>query len=168
MNHDSLDGIGSASASHIQYEPSVSSSDLSSQPSIFSDHLSAHSSIATSISDDFRSSHDDARDRDSLCAEVQLQSQAQHGLLSHEEHSAVNEYLKLNGVAPPSYAEVIAVPPHQRQHPRRSSLSKVQKPPALVRQRDRKLNFVDNLVGKPNHSPSPAWTSIPRELVHVS
>jgi hypothetical protein len=43
---------------------------------------------------------------------------------------------------------VTSVPAQQRQHPRRSSLAKHQRPPPLVRQADRKVNFVDNLVGE--------------------
>lgn len=43
--------------------------------------------------------------------------------------------------------EGLAVPPEQRQHPRRST-STVQKVPSLVRQDERKVSFVDSLVGK--------------------
>jgi hypothetical protein len=43
---------------------------------------------------------------------------------------------------------VTSVPAQQRQHPRRSSLARNQRPPPLVRQADRKVNFVDNLVGE--------------------
>jgi PHO85 cyclin-5 len=45
------------------------------------------------------------------------------------------------------------VPPELRQNPRRSSTSSTTRsgcPPTLVRQADRKVNFVDNLVGKPS------------------
>lgn len=44
------------------------------------------------------------------------------------------------------------VPAEQRQHPRRTSAPTATRtgcPPALVRQCDRKVNFVDSLVGKP-------------------
>lgn len=44
-----------------------------------------------------------------------------------------------------------SVAPEQRQHPRRTSLGPVARlgcPPSLVRQCDRKVNFVDSLVGK--------------------
>lgn len=45
--------------------------------------------------------------------------------------------------------EAQAVAPEQRQHPRRCSASAARRPPpALVRQNDRKVNFVDNLVGE--------------------
>jgi hypothetical protein len=39
-------------------------------------------------------------------------------------------------------------PPERRQHPRRTSVG-ANGPPSLVRQCDRKVNFVDSLVGKP-------------------
>lgn len=41
-----------------------------------------------------------------------------------------------------------AVAPQQRQHPRRDSLVRSICPPQLIRQSDRKVSFVDSLVGK--------------------
>lgn len=120
------------------YEPSIASSASSSQTSIFSDTASAQSSIASSISDDFRSSQEDARDRYSASA------QSQHKYVAEPQLSQACQQQQL------SYADVTSVPSHQRQHPRRSSLAKHQRPPPLVRQADRKINFVDNLVGKHN------------------
>lgn len=117
------------------YEPSIASSASSSQTSIFSDAASAQSSIASSISDDFRSSQEDARDRYSASAQLQHK----HVADSHMAQACQQQL---------SYADVTSVPSQQRQHPRRSSLAKDQKPPPLVRQADRKINFVDNLVGK--------------------
>lgn len=117
------------------YEPSIASSASSSQTSVFSDAASAQSSVASSISDDFRSTQEDARD--SYCATAQLQHK--HIVDTQMSH-AVRQQL--------SYADVTSVPSQQRQHPRRSSLAKHQRPPPLVRQADRKVNFVDNLVGK--------------------
>jgi hypothetical protein len=112
------------------YEPSIASSASSSQTSIFSDAASAQSSVASSISDDFRSTQEDARD--SYCATAQLQQK-------HIVGTQLSQQL--------TYADVTSVPSQQRQHPRRSSLAKHQRPPPLVRQADRKVNFVDNLVG---------------------
>ena len=43
--------------------------------------------------------------------------------------------------------ESLAVPAEQRQNPRRSSAG-ISKPPTLVRQDERKVSFVDGLVGK--------------------
>lgn len=42
----------------------------------------------------------------------------------------------------------VEAPAELRQNPRRTSSSSVSRPPTLVRQGDRKVNFVDNLVGK--------------------
>jgi len=119
------------------YEPSIASSASSSQTSIFSDAASAQSSVASSISDDFRISQEDARDR--YCAPAQLQ---QKHIADTQLSQASQQQL--------SYADVTSVPSQQRQHPRRSSLAKHQRPPPLVRQADRKVNFVDNLVGESN------------------
>ena len=140
------DGYGPSSGSSGPYEPSIHSSAPSSQSSVFSDTLSAQSSIASSISDDFRYAQEDARERDRICAQAQLKYQAQtHGL--QEDNSVLGKLLKVNAPCP-SYADVTSVPVSQRQNPRRCSLSRNQKPPPLVRQRDRKINFVDALVGK--------------------
>jgi hypothetical protein len=121
------------------YEPSIASSASSSQTSIFSDAASAQSSVASSVassvSDDFRNSQEDARDR--YCAPAQLQ----HKHIADVQLSHTSQHQL-------SYADVTSVPSQQRQHPRRSSLAKNQRPPPLVRQADRKVNFVDNLVGK--------------------
>lgn len=140
------DGYELTSGSSGPYEPSIHSSASSSQPSVFSDSLSVQSSIASSVSDDFRYTQEDARERDRICAQAQLHFQAQNRPLE-EGQSALGKLLKTNGPCP-SYADVTSVPAPQRQHPRRCSLSRNQKPPPLVRQRDRKINFVDNLVGK--------------------
>jgi hypothetical protein len=118
------------------YEPSIASSASSSQTSIFSDAASAQSSVASSISDDFRSSQEDVRDR--YCAPAQ----------QPQKYSNVAAHLSQACQKPLSYADVTSVPSQQRQHPRRSSSAKTHRPPPLVRQADRKVNFVDNLVGK--------------------
>ena len=131
------------------YEPSIASSASSSQASIFSDSCSLQSSIASSISDDFRQNHEEARDR--AYAHVQIHSQAsQDGCKPPSDQAKVENLLKAACPAPPSYAEVTSVAQDQRQHPRRNSLARSQKPPSLVRQCDRKVNFVESLVGKHN------------------
>lgn len=144
-----LDGYGSSSGVYGPYEPSIASSAPSSQSSVFSETLSAQSSIATSLSDDFRSSQEDVRERDRIYAQEQLRTQVEHNHLQQDEPSVLGKYL---GVSKPcaTYADVTSVPAPRKQHPRRSSSSRSQKPPPLVRQRDRKINFVDNLVGKHN------------------
>lgn len=145
------DGYGSSLGVYGPYEASIASSASSSQVSVFSDTLSAQSSIASSVSDDFRCAQsEDARERDTLCAQAQLQYHSHLGGIQGEERSVLDNILKPS-VPCPTYAAVTSVPAPQRQHPRRCSISKAQKPPPLVRQRDRKINFVDNLVGKLMH-----------------
>jgi len=139
-----FDGFqGSLPQSCGQYEESVGSSAPSSQDSIFSDS-SAQSSIASSISDDFRSSQEDIRQQQAWLARP-----TGLGACSDHERPKMLCPLKAQQAAQaPSYADVTSVPSVQRQHPRRSSWEKKQKPPPLVRQCERKINFVDNLVGK--------------------
>lgn len=158
VDYQSLDGLYQ-STSITQgcgpYEPSIASSASSSQASIFSDPLSLQSSIASSISDDFRCNQEDARDR--AYAHTQLQQKAAlEGCNTADDDAKFMEMLRGGGplppmaslLQPPSYADVTSVPRQQRQHPRRCPLSRGQRPPTLQRQQDRKVNFVDNLVGK--------------------
>ena len=154
-NHSPDGWYPSSSDTNGPYEPSIASSASSSQVSVFSDPLpSSQSSVATSVSDDFRITHDDARERDRLCAQVQLREQSKVSYVRVEEVSVFGNSLRDSNNDPAlSYAGVTAVPASQRQHPRRCSGFKNQKPPPLVRQRDRKISFVDNLVGK--HSTHP-------------
>lgn len=58
----------------------------------------------------------------------------------------------------PKHKLPVEVAPEQRQHPRRSSASGC--PPSLVRQCDRKVSFVDNLVGKNDTSSAKSVRSI--------
>nr|OQO20819.1 hypothetical protein B0A51_14815 [Rachicladosporium sp. CCFEE 5018] len=123
------------------YEPSIASSASSSQLSVFSGTASEHSSVASSISDDFRSSQDE---RD--CVPPRL------GLSALEESQGLHSCKQQL-----SYADVTSVPSDQRQHPRRSSLAKHQRPPPLVRQAERKLTFVDNLVDSATQMVEVIW-----------
>ena len=130
-----------------QYPSSVTSSASSSQDSIFSDTGSTQSSIASSISDDFRPSQEDASQ---TCAPTYLHQQAKagHAVAAQQQQQQQQQQKAQCAQAPPSYADITSVPTEQRQHPRRSSLARNQKPPPLVRQCERKINFVDSLVGK--------------------
>lgn len=126
------------------YEPSLASTASSSQPSIWS-APSVSSSIASSISDDFRASQDDAA-RDKAYAQAQISHlPSQQQCWPIWEEAGVDSAPKARGT---SYADITSVPAEQRQNPRRSSLSRNQKPPTLQRQCERKINFVDNLVGE--------------------
>jgi hypothetical protein len=117
------------------YEPSISSSASSSQTPIVSDAASTQRSVASSISYNSRSNQGDARYR--YCALAQLQ---QKHISDTQLSQTCHQQL--------TYADVTSVPSQQRQHPRHFSLAKHQTSPSLVRQADRKVNLVDNLVGK--------------------
>ncbi|WPG97777.1 Hypothetical protein R9X50_00055800 [Acrodontium crateriforme] len=111
------------------YEASIGSSASSSQISVFSD-ASGQSSIASSISDDFRQSNELTQPQKN-----NAEWQAQYESILRARRSPA-----------PTYADVTSVPVEQRQHPRRCSIARNHKPPTLVRQCDRKELFVDNLV----------------------
>ncbi|KAK0809932.1 PHO85 cyclin-5 [Friedmanniomyces endolithicus] len=128
------------------YEHSIASSASSSQDSIFSDPTSTQSSIASSISDDFRPSQEDSRHR--WLPQI---ADPSYGL-AQEQHKSQCLLRAQQASQVPSYADVTSVPSEQRQHPRRSSWERKQKPPPLVRQCERKINFVDNLVVVPCRS----------------
>jgi len=151
-------GTGLVHEPYEAYEHSISSSARSSQSSTFSD-ASAHSSVATSVSDDFRSSQEDLREQDRICAQPHLQYQSQIGQVKYGElNAAVAAHLGQAGAhAPPTYADVTSLPATQRQHPRRCSVSKDRRPPLLVRQRDRKIDFVDNLVDSATQMVEVIW-----------
>jgi len=130
-------------------ELSITSSAPSSQPSVFSDTSSAQSSIASSISDDFRVGQEDAHDAQRQCAQPYHQQPCANDELLANEQAKLHRLLKAHcATRAPSYADVTSVPVDQRQHPRRNSLARNQKPPPLVRQCERKVTFVDHLVGK--------------------
>ncbi|KAI7043157.1 hypothetical protein KC352_g46446, partial [Hortaea werneckii] len=151
-----------------QYPSSVTSSASSSQDSIFSDTGSTQSSIASSISDDFRPSQEDASQ---TCAPTYLHQQAKagHAVAAQQQQQQQQQYQQLYqhqqqqqqkaqcAQAPPSYADITSVPTEQRQHPRRSSLARNQKPPPLVRQCERKINFVDSLVDSATQMVEVIW-----------
>ncbi|KAK5174933.1 PHO85 cyclin-5 [Saxophila tyrrhenica] len=163
VDYQTLDGLYQSASGYGcgTYEPSITSSASSSQASVFSDEASVQSSIASSISDDFRCNQEDARDR--AYAQTQLQQKAaldsynaQPPPSQQQQCRIVNFLQNVQGAfpPPPSYADVTSVPAQQRQHPRRCSLSRNQKPPTLQRQCERKVNFVENLVGSRLHEDS--------------
>lgn len=132
QNNSDVDVDRPASLQDQHYDASLPSSASTSQASVFSDNASEQSSVATTSEDDFRLS----TEQDTYCS-----SQAAVAI----NHQAFTEK---QPAANPTWADITSVPLAQRQHPRRSSLARNQKPPPLVRQADRKLNFVDNLVGE--------------------
>ncbi|KAH9837489.1 G1/S-specific cyclin pas1 [Teratosphaeria destructans] len=139
-----------------EYEASITSSAPSSQDSVFSNVSSAQSSVSSSASDDFRLSQEEARDR---CSSQYLQQQAHAGHAIAQEQAKLHYSLYQQHAAKhvPLYADVTSVPTEQRQHPRRSSLVRNQRPPPLTRQCERKTNFVDNLVDSATQMVEVIW-----------
>lgn len=152
-DHQTFDGLYQSSFARGcgPYEPSIASSASSSQASIFSDSGSLQSSIASSISDDFRQNQEDARDRAYAQQQVCQKASYDNCKLSLEQ-AQLGSLAKSSCPITQSYADITSVPQEQRQHPRRCSLSRNQKPPTLQRDCERKINFVESLVGK-QHDP---------------
>ena len=113
----------SAFVDNVPYSSSIGTQASTSSTSLWSDASSQHS------------------DDTSITAPTSLS----------DDNSFYNSNLDI-----PSWSKQIRtqeVPLEQRQNPRRTSASTTSRtgcPPTLVRQADRKVNFVDNLVGKAN------------------
>ena len=137
---------GWSNRSHIlnnPYSPSLASLASSSASSIFS--------LAPTVS-----SHATSVSSGQLPESVQKYSDIEHHGLSHGQcsHEAVrSSHAPRTLKAPPSSSEQR---PHQRRHPRSAEINRpictsearpLPPVPALVRQAERKTNFVDNLVG---------------------
>lgn len=156
-------------STHHPYTSSLSSSASSSSSSVFSVDAISSQSSASSGSSDSRPISWDADD---------IWTRPQSNALTHQAENVIGvapesderqngcgrfRYLPTQGVgsivpasgfrAPrcllPPLKTDIPVAPEQRQHPRRcSSTANQRPPPALVRQSERKVNFVDSLVGE--------------------
>ncbi|PYH97723.1 hypothetical protein BO71DRAFT_465938 [Aspergillus ellipticus CBS 707.79] len=119
------------------YASSISSSASSSSSSVFSlDGVSAQSSISSSSS---------------TSVDVIWENEGEHPAGGRGFAAANGARGCLRGVAPK--ATEPAVPPELRKHPRRTNgsvqpngVSCARPPPCLLRQSERKVNFVDNLV----------------------
>ena len=133
------------------YSPSIASTASSSSDSVFS--VDAPSSQSSASSDSWSSSSD----RSSWISETEdTYFRSRDSLVQPAEEfvsTIVSAYGAANIVPP--------IPSESRQHPRRtqrlnssesqdgkSGIPCVRPPPSLVRQSDRKDNFVDSLVGK--------------------
>lgn len=121
------------------YSSSIASSASSSSASVWSD-ASSQSSDDSSVT----SASSDSESSETYCYTTQLPPSFTN-ITSNtcEQGISVATYWPKTKLP----AEVV---PEQR-HPRRSSLGSTTRtgcPPSLVRQSDRKVNFVDNLVGK--------------------
>lgn len=130
-------GIQNTSQQPCSYASSLASSASSSVSSVFSvDGLSSQSSISSA-----NSSFDAAWENDARGSRCQ-------GLTFANES---NQTCFLGGRSYGSKTVVEnVVAPELRQHPRRtaSSTTCARQPPSLVRQSERRVSFVDNLVGK--------------------
>lgn len=137
--------LGTASPRSHPYAPSLSSSASSSTSSVFSEAAS-QTSNSTSLSSSWG-----ADEWSSVSRPVISSSLASLAPISRvstfPQYQAPCRDLAPERVLPPLRPE-LSLPVEQRQHPRRSLSTISRQPPQLVRQCDRKVNFVDCLVGK--------------------
>ena len=117
------------------YSSSIASSASSSTASVWSD-------VASQSSDDssVTGSSSDNETSETYCCT----SQPAPSFTTCEQGISVATYW-------PKHKVQVEVAPAQRQHPRRTCVGSTTRtgcPPTLVRQCDRKVNFVDSLVGK--------------------
>ncbi len=122
------------------YSSSLASSASSSSASVWSD-VASQSSDDSSIHSSGISSESEISD--SYCCTSQPPS------YQPIQQNICDQGVTVTASWPKSILASVA--PEQRQHPRRTSGGPVARsgcPPSLVRQCDRKVNFVDSLVGK--------------------
>src|ERR1700709_61867 len=125
------------------YSSSIASSASSSSASVWSD--------ASSQSSDDSSTTTDSETLDTYCCTSQPPPSFTTASTICEQPLSIATYWPKHKLS----ADVPATL-EQRQHPRRTSVGATSRPgcpPSLVRQCDRKVNFVDGLVGKPNMQP---------------
>jgi hypothetical protein len=156
MSLDTYPPFGTASTRSHPYAPSLSSSASSSTSSVFSDAASqvSNSTVASTQSafsawDEDWSSRGPQVVPGSSIDPANLTTFAPVTRVStfpQYQPSACRE-TAVERVLPPLRTD-LAAPVEQRPHPRRSSTAiNHRQPPQLVRQSDRKVNFVDCLVG---------------------
>ncbi|KAF2639295.1 hypothetical protein P280DRAFT_403451 [Massarina eburnea CBS 473.64] len=159
---------GTASPRSHPYASSLSSSASSSTSSVFSDTASQASTSTASSG----ASQEIYRPSGTY-SELELNPA---GLSNFASIGRVSTYPQYQSSAcretaralPPLRTELVA-PSEQRQHPRRSSTTVNQRPPQLVRQSDRKVNFVDCLVDSATQMVEVIWpTSEPTSRCETS
>ena len=140
------------------YSPSLASTASSSSSSVFSlDATSSQSSVSSSagwLSSTWNSEHENET-QSFTSRHVSHQNTSS----SSDEDCAITSYLSSSQLRAQLPTEAVA--PKHRQHPRRTQrlnsyesqdgktvLTCPRPPPSLVRQTERKENFVDSLVGK--------------------
>ena len=170
MSLDTYPPFGTASTRSHPYAPSLSSSASSSTSSVFSDAASQTSSSTTASTQSAFSAWEE--DWSSRAPQAVPGSSTDSANLStfapitrvstfpQYQPSACRE-TAVERVLPPLRTD-LAVPAEQRLHPRRSSTISHRQPPQLVRQSDRKVNFVDCLVDSATQMVEVIWpTSAP-------
>lgn len=121
------------------YNPSIASSASSSSASVWSD-VASQSSEDSSVHSAGAGSESEIHET-YFCTSQPSYQPSHHNIC--DPSVTTNTYWPKSGPA--------SVAPEQRQHPRRTNTGAVSRlgcPPPLVRQCDRKVNFVDSLVGK--------------------
>ncbi|KAF1978126.1 hypothetical protein BU23DRAFT_251876 [Bimuria novae-zelandiae CBS 107.79] len=151
--------LGNASPRSHPYAPSLSSSASSSTSSVFSD-VASQTSNSTSLSSSWGADEWSSRSRPVISGS--LASLAPISRVStFPQYQAPCRDNVPERVLPPLRTEV-SLPTEQRHHPRRSSSGISRQPPPLVRQCDRKVNFVDCLVDSATQMVEVIWpTSVP-------
>ena len=154
MSLDFYSRISGISPGSLPYASALSSSASSSTSSVFSDAASQASSTSSTScpanweGDEWMSSTAQIATATSInfANAAALQTISRVSTFPQYQASACRETVQ-ERLPSLRQAELIA-PVEQRQHPRRSSTTINQRaPPQLVRQSDRKVNFVDCLVG---------------------
>ena len=149
--------LGTASPRSYPYASSLSSSASSSTSSVFSDVASQLSNSSASTAPSQGSIWDSEKWSRTTRSVLPGPTVDPSGLNSFAPITRVSTFPQYQPSAcrdtalerslPPLRTEA-AVPAEQRQHPRRSSSTTSSRaPPALVRQCERKVNFVECLVG---------------------
>ncbi|KAL5387655.1 hypothetical protein DPSP01_003451 [Paraphaeosphaeria sporulosa] len=159
MNDTCFSYLGNASPRSHPYAPSLSSSASSSTSSVFSEAAS-QTSNSTSLSSSWGAEEWSSGSRPIISGS--LASLAPISRVStFPQYQAPCRDTARDRVLPPLRTEV-PMPTEQRQHPRRSSSTIGRQPPQLVRQSDRKVNFVDCLVDSATQMVEVIWpTSVP-------
>ena len=130
------------------YSSSIASSASSSSNSVWSD-----ASSQTSDDSSHTGAPSDSETSESYCYTSQPAPSFTAANTVCESNTSIATYWQKHQLP----AEV---PSEQRQHPRRTSVGSTSRtgcPPTLVRQCDRKVSFVDSLVGKRYHHTKPRF-----------
>jgi hypothetical protein len=156
MSLDTYPPFGTASSRSHPYAPSLSSSASSSTSSVFSDaasqtssstSASTHSAVNTWEEDWSSRVHPVVSGGSTNSANLSAFAPITRVSTFPQYHPSACRETAVERVLPPLRTD-LAAPAEQRLHPRRSSTAiNHRQPPQLVRQSDRKVNFVDCLVG---------------------